>query len=266
MSGQVRFGVFADPHYAEMVYGDRYCEESFGKLGACIEVFERSELDFVVCMGDMIDAHEDPEVELGYLVKMREVFERFSGERHWVIGNHDVTGLAKDVFLEGSGSQGPYYSFDAGGFHFVILDGNCHEDGSDFSRGNFEWDQAWVSAAQLEWLADDLGASDGRQCIVFCHENVDWRLSDGERDPHVLCNALRVGAVLQQAGSVRAVFQAHYHPGIRTAVAGIECLGMRAMVVGSGMENNAFAIVTAQPGGSIVVEGFGQQPSCELQN
>ena len=121
-----------------------------------------------------------------------------------------------------------------------------------------------MAAEQLEWLAEDLAASGDRQSIVFCHENVDWRLSDGERDPHVLCNAREIGGVLKQAGSVRAVFQAHYHPGIRTTVDGIDCVGLRAMVVGSGMESNAFAIVTADSGGTIAVEGFGQQPSYEL--
>ena len=66
-----RFGLFADAHYAEMVYGDRHCEESPAKLTACIDTFEQSELDFVVCMGDIIDESEDRDVELGYLVRMR---------------------------------------------------------------------------------------------------------------------------------------------------------------------------------------------------
>ena len=261
----VRFGLFADAHYAEMVYGDRHCEDSPAKLAACIGTFEQSELDFVICMGDIIDKSEDHDVELGYLVRMREIFAAFSGARYFVIGNHDVATLTKDEFLQECGTAHPsYYSFDAGGVHFAVLDGNCHQDGSDFSAGNFAWDDAWVSAAQLEWLAQDLAASSDRKSIVFCHENLDHRRWNGELDPHILRNADQVRRVLESAGNVRAVIQAHYHPGIQTTMNGIDCIGLRAMVVGAGMGNNAFAIISVHADGRLLLEGFGQQPSLDL--
>ena len=109
----VSLGLFADAHYAEMVYGDRHCKESPAKLAACIDTFEQGELDFVVCMGDIIDKSEDHDVELGYLVRMREIFAGFNGPRHFVMGNHDVTTLTKDEVLQECGTPHPaYYSFD----------------------------------------------------------------------------------------------------------------------------------------------------------
>ena len=262
----VSLGLFADAHYAEMVYGDRHCEESPAKLAACIDTFEQGELDFVVCMGDIIDKSEDHDVELGYLVRMREIFAGFSGPRHFVIGNHDVAALTKDEFLRECGATHPaYYSFDVGDVHFAVLDGNCHRDGSDFSAGNFAWDDAWVSAAQLEWLAQDLAESSDRKSIVFCHENLDHRLWNGELDPHILRNADQVRGVLETAGNVRAVIQAHYHPGLQTTMNGIDYLGLRAMVVGAGLENNSFAIVSVHADGRLVLRGFEQQPNVELQ-
>ena len=260
----VRFGVFADAHYAEKVYGDRHCEESPAKFQACVETFQRSGLDFVVCMGDIIDKAEDRDAELGYLGRMNEIFAGFSGERHYVIGNHDVATLTKGEFLGQCGASQPYYSFDVGEVHFAILDGNCHRDGSDFNAGDFEWDDAWVSDRQLEWLERDLAASGQRQSIVFCHENVDDRLWEQALDPHILRNADQLRSVLAGVGNVRALIQAHYHPGMWTTLDGIECIGLRAMVVGAGMENNAYATVSVHEDGRLTVRGFGQQPSFDI--
>jgi predicted phosphodiesterase len=260
----VRFGLFADAHYAETVYGDRHCKDAPAKLRVCIDTFARSGLDFVVCMGDIIDKADDPETERGYLVRMNQIFAGFNGARHFVIGNHDVATLTKEEFLKECGDCQPFYSFDAGGVHFVVLDGNCHEDGRDFSAGNFSWDEAWISTAQLEWLTRDLEANHQRPVLAFCHENVDQRLWQGERDPHILCNAAQVRDVLAGAGNVRALIQAHYHPGILTTLKGIDCIGLRAMAVGEGLENNAYAIVSLYRDGRLVIDGFGQQPSYQL--
>jgi hypothetical protein len=99
---------------------------------------------------------------------------------------------------------------------------------------------------------------------VFCHENVDDRLWRGERDPHILCNAAQLRDVLAGAGNVRALIQAHYHPGILTSLNGIDCIGLRAMVVGEGLENNAYAIVSLYEDGRLAIDGFGQQPIYQL--
>lgn len=260
----VRFGLFADAHYAETMYGDRYCHDAPAKLQACIDEFERSELDFVISMGDIIDQADDPATERSYLARMCQIFSGFSGARHFVIGNHDVATLTKEDFLQECGVSQSFYSFDVGGVHFVVLDGNCHEDGRDFSAGNFSWDEAWLSNAQLEWLRQDLEASRQQPTIVFCHENVDDRLWQGERDPHILCNAAQLRDLLTGAGNVRTLIQAHFHPGILTTLNGTDCIGLRAMVVGEGLENNAYAIASLYKDGRLVIDGFGQQPSYQL--
>ncbi len=262
-STALRFGLFADSHYAEMVYGDRHCRDSAAKVRTCIEVFKREELAFVVCMGDLIDKAEEWKTELGYLLAMRQVFEEYEGERHYVIGNHDVATLTKDEFLVHCGIDGarPYYSFERAGVHFAVLDGNCHADGSDFNAGDFAWDEAWVSEAQIEWLRRDLAAAGERPAIVLCHENLDDRMEDGVPISYAVRNAAQVRQILEEAGNVRAVIQAHYHPGLCATLGGIAYIGLRAMVVGAGLQNNAFAIAALRDDGKIELEGFGQQES-----
>jgi len=263
---RVRFGAFADPHYAEKVYGNRHCEDSAAKLGACVETFEEAGLDFAVSMGDLIDSVGKREEEAGYARTMAGIFAGLDGPRHWVLGNHDVQAFAKEEFLMLCGAAyPPYYSFDLKGVHFAILDGNCHEDGGDFRAGAFSWDEAWVAERQLEWLACDLGAAAGRPAIVLCHENLDHRLWEGALDPHVVRNAERVRDVLEGAGNVKAVIQAHYHPGLVVEKSGIPYIALRAMVVGPGLENNAFAVIRLEGDGTVAVEGFGQQESCRVR-
>ena len=264
----VRFGLFADAHCADTVYGNRYCRDAPAKLQVCIDEFERGGLDFAVCMGDIIDHAEDPATERDNLARTNRMFSGFSGPWHVVLGNHDVATLTKEEFLGACGDRQPFYSFDVGDVHFVVLDGNCHEDGSDFNAGNFSWDEAWISDAQLEWLARDLEASGQHPVLVLCHENVDDRPGQGGPDPHVLRNADRLREVLAGADNVRALIQAHYHPGLLTTLSGavgIDCIGLRAMVVGEGLENNAYAIVSLYRDGRLIVEGFGQQPSYQLE-
>ncbi|NKB68193.1 MAG: hypothetical protein GKR89_14120 [Candidatus Latescibacteria bacterium] len=251
------FGLFADAHYAQLVYGDRHCSDSLEKLGVAIQVFQRDEVDFVVCLGDLIDKAEDKATELGYLAAMQQVLARYPGDCHYLLGNHDVATLTKAEYLARCGGRA-YYVFIRGGIRFVVLDGNCHADGSDFNAGDFAWDQAWIGAAQLDWLAGQLRRGE-EPVIILCHENLDDRSEAGVPDPHVLRNAAQVRDVLEQSGRVRAVFQGHYHPGLQRLVNGIPYIGLRAMVVGPGLGNNAFAVVEVGADGRICGRGFGQQ-------
>jgi len=256
----VRVGLFADVHHAERVYGDRYCSDSAAKLAACVRCLQAATVDLLVCLGDLIDTGPNPGAEAAYVRAMARIVAGFPGACCWVLGNHDLQALGKAEFLRLCGAAHPaYYSFDVRGVHFVVLDGNCHADGSDFHAGDFSWDDAWVAAAQLDWLAADLAQAAGRPAVIFCHENLDHRLWQGAPDPHLARNAAQVRQVLAGAGNVAAVVQAHYHPGMATRQDGIPYLGLRAMVVGPGLENNAFGVLEVDPGGAVALAGYGQQ-------
>ena len=273
MAGQgvdplVRFGVFTDVHYAGHQYMDRYCYDSLEKLKICIEMFNERGLSMVVNLGDSIDKAERKEEELAFLAAVRGVYEGFRGEWHEVLGNHDVATLTKEEFLTHCSKtpRAPYYSFDYGPVHFVVLDANCHVNGSDFSEGDFEWDEAWIPRTQLEWLDKDLAATGDRPVVILVHENLDHRLYNGALDPHVVRNADQVRFVLERAGNVQLVLQGHYHPGMKTVINGIPYIGLRAMVVGAGMGQNAFGICRLYGDGRVGLEGFGEQDSAEISS
>ncbi len=263
---RLTIGLFADAHYAHLVYGDRYCEDTLVKLRVCMETFNIRQPDLVINLGDLIDKADDRETEAGYLAAARQVYESFEGERHYVLGNHDVATFTKAEYIAACGTEypAPYYAFESHGVHCVILDSNCHEDGTDFNAGMFDWNDAWISEAQLSWLRDDLSRAGDKPVLVFSHGNLDHRLWEGRLDPHVVKNSEQVRSILEEAGTVRAVIQAHYHPGLFTKINGIAYIGLRAMVVGAGIAQNAYSLLTLCDDNTMVLEGFDQQPSIEI--
>ena len=57
------------------------------------------EIDLMVHMGDLVDTGADLEEEFSYLETIQSVYNSFRGERHVVIGNHDMAKFSKEEFL-----------------------------------------------------------------------------------------------------------------------------------------------------------------------
>ncbi len=90
-----------------------------------------------------------------------------------VIGNHDVfgwsipeqvpastRGYGKAQYLERMNRATSYYSFDAGGWHFVCLD--------NIARRNFGYFGS-LDDEQADWLQRDLAGAGGRPTVVTTH-------------------------------------------------------------------------------------------------
>ena len=258
--GGVRFtfGIVTDCHYAErddLEGGTRAYRESDKKLAECVADMNRQKVNFLIELGDFKDQGADAAQTVEFLKTIEAVFERFEGPRYHVLGNHDMDRISKAQLLANIANAGfakaqAYYSFDAGGIHFVALDANCRADGSDYDSGNFDWRQAYVPAPQLAWLAADL-AKTRLPVIAFVHQ----RLDADQGDVYVR-NAAEVRRVLEASGRVQAVFQGHHHEGGYRCVNGIHYYTLKALVVGHGLKNSAYATVQVMADGSLNVTGF----------
>lgn len=251
------FGLLTDAHYADApARGSRHYRDSLAKLEQAVEAFNRQQLAFVVELGDFVDAGPSKDEELAYLHTVDRSFQRFQGERHYVLGNHCLHAFTKDEFLAECGApvKKSFYSFDCGRFHFVILDANFRSDGSPYAAGNFSWTDTWIHAAQLRWLADDLAGARAKKTFVFVHQNLH-----NEKDAHGVKNAPEVRRVLETAGNVAAVFQGHMHSGGYAKIGGIHYCTLKAMVEGPGLDNNAYAVVSMDESGRITLDGYGRQ-------
>jgi len=240
----LRFGVMTDLHYADRDRaGSRYYRDSLSKAGEGIAVFNEQKVDFVIETGDFKDQGRpsDEASTLTYLQTVEKVFQQFNGPTYHVLGNHDMDSISKQQFLGNVENTGiaagrNYYSFDVKGVHCVVLDANFNSDGSDYDHGNFNWTDANIPNAEIDWLKDDLAAAKGI-VVVFLHQ-----LLDGEGSVYVN-NAVDVRKVLEDSGKVAAVFQGHHHAGSYNLINGIHYYTLKAMIEGPYPENNVFAIV-----------------------
>ncbi|MEQ9411407.1 MAG: metallophosphoesterase [Fuerstiella sp.] len=249
----VRLGLITDLHYADKPpAGTRHYRETLRKLEEAATQFEQNQATVLVELGDLIDAADSVQVEQGYLKTINRRFSAICEDRHYVLGNHCVDTLKKEEFLGGVGQERSFYSFDRGGFHFVVLDSCFRSDGEPYGRKNFQWTDANIPAAELEWLAADLQATE-KQVIVFAHQRLDVSNNHGVK------NNAEVRRVLETSGQVLAVFQGHSHQNDVKLIGGIHYCTLVAMVEGSGPENNGYSLMDIEPDGTIRLTGFRKQ-------
>ncbi|GEO97638.1 metallophosphoesterase [Methylobacterium haplocladii] len=275
-SAPLRFGVVADPQYADAephVGLQRYYRNSLGKLRAAIAAFNAEDLDFVVTLGDVIDRHaESYDAILPIYATLRH--------RHVVLlGNHDYA-LAPDVLKTQPGLLGlaaTHYDYTAGGMRFVVLDGN---DVSLFAPppGDPRWAIAqdrigvlaaagaenakpWngsLSDAQFAWLGDVLDdARAKRQRVVVLNHYPVF-----PANPHNMWDSGRIAALLARHPHVVAYFCGHNHAGNYAEAAGLHYVNFHGMV--DTPAENAYAIVEIA-GDRLDIRGFGREPSRSLR-
>jgi alkaline phosphatase len=254
---RVRVGMVTDLHYADKpAAGSRHYRESLAKLAEAAEQFQKDQPDFVVELGDLIDAADSVKVERGFLARINKDFAALPGKKHYVLGNHCVSLLTKDEFLDEIERKKSHESFDVGAFHFVILDACFRADGQAYGRKNFKWSDANIPADQVEWLQADLKEAKGK-VIVFVHQRLDVSNDFGIK------NAEQVRKVLEGSGKVLAVFQGHSHQNDLKDVGGIHYCTLAAMVEGSGKENNGYSTMDVLENGAIRITGFRRQKNYE---
>ncbi len=252
---QLRFGLVTDLHYADKPSsGTRHYRQTLGKLQEAAKQFELDQPNFLVELGDLIDAADSVETELTYLATINREFTAIGNDRIYVLGNHCVDTLKKQEFLEAVGQEKSYFAFDRDGVHCIVLDGCFRSDGEPYQRKNFKWDDANIPAVELEWLRDNLAATT-KPTIIFAHQRLDVTKS------HSVKNHAEVRHVLEASGKVLAVFQGHSHSNDLQELNGIHYCTFVAMVEGAEAASNGYSLVCVQADGTIQVTGFRRQQS-----
>jgi alkaline phosphatase len=249
----VKLGIVTDLHYADKpAGGSRHYRETPEKLAEAAQKFAAAEPNFIVELGDFIDAADSVERELGYLKRINKDFAAICDQRHYVLGNHCVHTLTKQEFLDGVEQPKSYYSFDSGDFHFIVLDSCFRSDGQPYGRKNFQWTDPNIPAEELQWLKADLQAT-SKKTIVFAHQRLEVSNHYGVK------NAADVRKTFEQSGKVIAVFQGHSHKNDHKEIAGIHYTTMVAMVEGSGPDSNGYSVMSVLNDGTISIDGFRNQ-------
>jgi len=250
---RLRVALMTDLHYADKDHlGTRYYRETLTKLAEAATQYEKDRPDFLVELGDLIDAADAVETEKRYLETINRPFAAIAKDRHYVLGNHCVDTLTKQEFLGTVEQEKSYYSFDRKGTHFVVLDACFRSDGEPYGRKNSSWMDANIPAAEIEWLREDLKKAEGR-VIVLAHQRLDGS------NRHCVKNSEDVRAVLEESQKVLAVFQGHSHRNDHKEIGGIHYCTLAAMIEGTGAENNSYSILDVRADGSLQLHGYRRQ-------
>lgn len=198
---QVKFGVITDLHHDLM-------HDGTGRAKRFIDAMNSEKPDFIISLGDF--CFPKPENK-----ELMDIWGHFSGERHFVLGNHDTDGgFTKKQVTDFWNSPAPYYSFDKQGFHFVILDGN-----EKSPTKKIEGYPRSIGQQQLDWLKRDIKNTKNR-VIIFCHQGLD-------NDNGGLENGMSIRYTLEQmnieAGfkKILLVLTGHHHLNYHNEINGI---------------------------------------------
>lgn len=168
------------------IIGDRAGGPDQKVFEAAIRDVERMNPDIVMSVGDIADNCDEKQwdMALGALKILSMPF-------YYVPGNNDIVDdKTEELYLKKTGMK-PYYSFDQGSVHFIVLDNARPDKVEDFD------------ATQLKWLAQDLEKAHGKMILVFMHKPY-WAagVAVGKNDPF---------HDLFKKHAVTAVFTGHWH-------------------------------------------------------
>ena len=201
--------VFSDIHFDD--FWTNSDDTSF--LDGIMARAEREKCDMMIHLGDFMHGVDKP--------RQRMFVERYNASRipaYHVLGNHDQDQCDPQATLDAYRMKGTgYYSFDRGGFRFVVADANyfCLEPGKfvhygkgghAFIKGRHSYS---VPPEQLEWLRSVIVGSP-YPCVVMAHESF-------ERANYMpVRNASEVRRIFAEAnakrpGTVRLVMNGHNH-------------------------------------------------------
>ncbi|SEJ00847.1 3',5'-cyclic AMP phosphodiesterase CpdA [Dyadobacter sp. SG02] len=206
---KIRFGMITDLHHLQ------FGQEEVRRLGGFMDDVVKTNPDFIIQCGDFC-RHTRSE---GIMAQ----WNRFKGPKYHVLGNHDMDYCSKETIMEFWGMPKRYYSFDQGGFHFVIMDRNFlkEDDGRLTHYDTSNWGKlpspkrSFTDQEQLDWLRTDLLQA-RFPVVVFMHQPVyltDFYDEIGNAD-EILKIFDEVNFKASQSGSaakVVTVFMGHDH-------------------------------------------------------
>lgn len=159
--------------------------------------------DFVVTVGDLIQGYAANDVRAPQWDSALAVMRRIPCPVYYAPGNHDIGDVESARLFFEKTDRPPYYSFDKGNSHFIVLNTALAE-----SYGELD-------PHQKRWLERDLLSSQGRQHrFVFMHKTF-W-LAGAAADP-----ATDPMHQLFKQYHVTAVFCGHGHSYVSQVIDGI---------------------------------------------
>ncbi|HVJ07240.1 MAG TPA: metallophosphoesterase [Acidisarcina sp.] len=240
-SSSVRFGIIADLHHD-------FTFDAPKRLQAFVDEMNRLKPDFILELGDFCCPVENN-------TAIVDIWNHFHGRKYHVIGNHEMDQkCSREQVVRFWGMPGRYYSFDRGGFHFVVMDGNDPDPQNPGERY-----PSGIDLEQLEWLSEDL-SSTRLPTIVFCHQGFD---NTAVRNRESVRTLLENTPSRNGRGKVIAVFSGHFHSDYYNLINGIHYIQINSATYqwcGKNVNNDSFGTAAEKLHPLIKYMAFYQDP------
>ncbi len=187
---RVRFVVYSDLH-------QDLIPDAPERLQTIIDAARKAHAGFMINLGDLAFPIAENRI-------ITDLLDSSGIRQYHALGNHDMDRSDKQTYLDFTGLENPYYTFDSGIFRFVVLDTNFFTDrqGNEipYANGNYfsgATERDIVNREQLEWLDRQL-TDRSKIYVLFMHA------PDTGIDPVL-------EAARQRGICVAAVFSGHLH-------------------------------------------------------
>lgn len=268
----VRFGIIADIQYGDCeTNGSRYYRNSLYKLDECIKEFNKTELDFIVNLGDLVDRSPND------IDSVMQKLTLSNAPVYNLTGNHDYNEIENNQDLYRKFKMpSEYYSLILNDWRFIML--NTNEIAS-YANVKDNWKEkelkkqlenikkkgkrngqsynGGISSFQLKWLEEELKEAEMKKqnVIVFTHHPLyPASIFTAFNDEEIL-------EILTNYPCVKLILSGHHHTGASGSYKGIPCITTEGMIE---TENtNAYGIINIYKD-KIVLSGKGRTKSYEF--
>ena len=219
----MKIGIFTDSHYSsqEITCRNRFNSRSLQKIEKAYRAFEDQKCDMVICLGDLIDQDGSHAQEVENLRKVTQVINVSPIPTIFVMGNHDAFSFEPEEFYSIVGKSAPADMLIENK-NLIFLDACYFNTGAHYMPGDSDWTDCYYPHAAE--LSQKLATLDG-DTYIFLHQNIDPAVLANHRPS----NADAIFRMIEASGKVKAVYQGHYHPGMRSEYNGIAYVAFPAM-------------------------------------
>jgi 3',5'-cyclic AMP phosphodiesterase CpdA len=229
MAGELRIGVVTDLHFGPEARWEGKLRKLTHQAGDLTRAFVRQmneevKPDLVVNLGDDIE-DESREADLARYGECQSILRRAKAPLVNVAGIHDVIHMNREDLCHFWHRQGPlYYSFDVGGWHFVVL--------HTIERQDVD---VRLPETQIEWARADLAAGHG-PVVVFMHHSAseqdveDSRWWPGRAHMALVKERATLRRVLEESKRVKLVLNGHLHWNHLDVIGGIPYVTVQSLI------------------------------------
>lgn len=234
----MKIGLFTDVHYCtkEVLCNTRRPSLSLKKLLVALDYFKTEKVEFLICLGDLVDTDDSDEQNEINLAKVADLINGSGLECYCCMGNHDANLFNKSKFQLITKFKTAPLALSKSGNLLFFLDANYTENGKAYQKNKVEWKETYIPKKQIDGLRNTLDECEEQNVIIFSHQSLDAFVDVD----HQIKNSQQIRQIIKNSSKVTAVYQGHYHSGAHNNNDNVTYITLKAMCEGT---ENSFLVI-----------------------